>query len=233
MHKDPASLFASIFIALDAEKPFTQISIIDVTRFSELFLTCVPKIAQWFIIKGDLSAGHMIKSSKWGCEKWNEQPQTCQGLCCVENMFFGWFFQSTWTSFSAGAGRGGVKPREVLEWAVGGGRSASPVCSRERWGALTPRCKVLESLAGLGKSPCALRGDTMAASIVGPCRARSSKWLRPKRPLGEPCCWRSWVLVRAARRTRAAAEAQCHVPAAHYPASPLPGGPALEHPRSR
>ena len=46
MHQDPASLFASIFIALDAEKPFTQISIIDVTRFSELFLTCVPKIAQ-------------------------------------------------------------------------------------------------------------------------------------------------------------------------------------------
>lgn len=63
MHQDPASSFPSIFIALHAEKPFTQISIIDVTQFSELFLTCVPKIAQWFIIKDDLSTGHMIKSS--------------------------------------------------------------------------------------------------------------------------------------------------------------------------
>lgn len=131
-----------------------------------------------------------------------------------------------------GAGRGGVKPREMLEWDAGGGRSASHLCSRERWEALTPRCR---ALAGLGKSPCILRGVTMAASvsiIVGPCRARSSKWLRPKRPLGEPCCWRSWVFVRAAWRTPAAAEAQCHVPATHYPASLLPGGPALEHPQS-
>ena len=41
------------------------------------------------------------------------------------------------------------------------------------------------------------------------------------------------MFIIAAWRTPAAAEAQCHVPATHYPASLLPGGPALEHPQSK
>lgn len=114
---------------------------------------------------------------------------------------------------------------------AGGGCSASHLCSRERWGA--PDSQV-QSPCRSWKVSLPLRGVTMAASIsiiVGPCVEQGAA--SDSGPRGR---WRAPLLEelsvgQSSVENSGSCRAQCHAPATHYPASLLPGGPALGHPR--